>query len=163
MATHLLCKEKLRVRFSPGPLEKILQNMKILQGFKNFVLRGNAVELAVGVVIGAAFNTMIQAIVKDLLTPFIAAIAKKPDFSGMLFTINGSKFMYGDFFNAIISFLLVAVAIYFFVITPMNAIMSRTAKKGQKPDFKKCVECLSDIPFEAKRCAHCGQLQKAKE
>jgi len=137
--------------------------LKIFQGFKNFILRGNAVELAVGVVIGAAFNTMIQAIVKDLFTPLIAAVAKKPDFSNLLFTINDSKFMYGDFLNAVISFLLVAIAIYFFVVMPMNAIMSKTAKKGQKPDFKKCTECLSDIPFEAKRCSHCAQVQIIKE
>ena len=135
---------------------------KILGGFKNFILRGNAIELAVGVVIGAAFNTMIQAIVKDLMTPFIAAIARKPDFSGLFFTLNGSKFMYGDFINALVSFLLVAIAIYFFVILPMNAIMSKTSKKGKKPDFKKCLECLSDIPFEAKRCSHCGQTVKSK-
>jgi len=138
--------------------------LKIFQGFKNFILRGNAVELAVGVVIGAAFNTMIQAIVKDLLTPFIGAIAKTPNFSKLSFTLNGSTFMYGEFINALISFLLVAVAVYFFVILPMNAIMSKTAKKGQaKPTFKKCTECLSDIPFEAKRCAHCGQVQIIKE
>jgi large conductance mechanosensitive channel len=133
---------------------------KILEGFKNFILRGNAVELAVGVVIGAAFNTMIQAIVKDLLTPLIGAVAKTPNFSNLFFTLNGSRFMYGEFINALISFLLVAIAIYFFVILPMNAIMSKTAKKGQKPDFKKCSECLSDIPFEAKRCSHCGQVVK---
>jgi large conductance mechanosensitive channel len=117
---------------------------KIFEGFKNFILRGNAVELAVGVVIGAAFNSVVQAIVRDLLTPII--------------TVNFSKFNYTDLFNNLISFLLVAVAVYFFVITPMNAIMSRTAKKkGQKPSFKKCPECLSDIPFEAKRCSHCAQ------
>jgi len=129
---------------------------KIFEGFKNFLLRGNAIELAVGVVIGAAFNTMIQAIVKDLLTPFIAAIARKPDFSGLFFTINGSKFMYGEFINATISFFLVAVAVYFFVIVPMNAFMSRVNKKI--PIVKKCPECLSDIPAAAKRCAHCGQI-----
>jgi len=131
---------------------------KILKGFKDFILRGNAVELAVGVVIGAAFNTMIQAIVKDLMTPLIGAVAKVPDFSGLSFTINSSKFMIGEFINALISFLLVAAAIYFFVILPMNAIMSKTSKKGEKPIFKKCPECLSDIPAEAKRCAHCSQL-----
>jgi large conductance mechanosensitive channel len=132
---------------------------KIFEGFKNFILRGNALELAVGVVIGAAFNTMIQAIVKDLLTPFIAAIARVPDFSRLSFTINGSKFMYGDFINATISFFLVAVAVYFFVIVPMNALTERVNKKKQKkPSHKKCPECLSDIPFEARRCANCGQV-----
>jgi large conductance mechanosensitive channel len=130
---------------------------KIIQGFKNFILRGNAVELAVGVVIGAAFNTMIQAIVKDLLTPLIGAIARVPDFSVLNFTINSSKFMIGEFINTTISFLLVAVAVYFFVVLPMNAIMSKKAKAGQIPTFKKCPECLSDIPYEAKRCSHCSQ------
>jgi large conductance mechanosensitive channel len=133
---------------------------KILEGFKNFILRGNAVDLAVGVVIGAAFNGLIQGIVKDLLTPLIGAIAKVPNFSNLSFTLNGSKFLYGDLINSVISFLLVAVAIYFFVILPMNAIMSKTAKKGQKPTFQKCPECLSDIPFEAKRCSHCSQIIK---
>jgi large conductance mechanosensitive channel len=131
---------------------------KILEGFKNFILRGNAVDLAVGVVIGASFGTVVTALVKDLLTPLIGAIAKVPDFSGLTFTLNGSKFMYGELINALISFLLVAASIYFFVILPMNAFMERTIKKNQKPTIKKCPECLSDIPFDAKRCAHCGQL-----
>lgn len=132
--------------------------LKILKGFKDFILRGNAVELAVGVVIGAAFNSMIQAIVKDLLTPLIGAIARVPDFSGLSFTINDSKFMIGELINTSVSFLLVAVAIYFFVILPMNTFMERTYKKGHKPKIKKCPECLSEIPSEAKRCAHCSQL-----
>jgi large conductance mechanosensitive channel len=131
--------------------------LKIFEGFRNFILRGNAVDLAVGVVFGAAFNTMIQAIVKDLLTPLIGAVTRSSDFSGLSFTINNSRFMYGDLINAVVSFILISAVIYFFVITPMNAIMSRTAKKGQKPDFKKCPECLSDIPFKAKRCSHCAQ------
>lgn len=101
-------------------------------------------DLAVGVVIGAAFNGVVQAIVKDLLTPLI--------------TFNFSKFNYIDFFNNIVSFLLVAVAVYFFVVLPMNAFMDRTVRKNQKPTYKKCPECLSDIPVDAKRCAHCGQL-----
>ena len=134
--------------------------LKIFQGFKNCILRGNAVELAVGVVIGAAFNTMVQSIVKGLLTPLIGAIIKT-DFSKLTFTINGSKFTYGDSINGLVSFLLISTVVYFFVILPMNAIVSRTAKKkGQKPDFKKCPECLSDIPFEAKRCSHCSQIIK---
>ena len=139
-----------------GLVQKIM--LKILKGFKDFILRGNAVELAVGVVIGAAFNTMIQAIVKDLLTPLIGAVTKVPDFSGLSFTINSSKFMIGELINTLVSFLLVAVAIYFFVILPMNAFMEKTYKKGQKSTVKKCPECLSDIPAEAKRCAHCSQL-----
>jgi large conductance mechanosensitive channel len=129
---------------------------KVFEGFKNFILRGNAVDLAVGVVIGAAFSALVTALVKDLLTPLIGAIAKVPDFSGLFFTLNGSKFMYGELVNALISFLLVAIAVYFFVILPMNAFMSRINKKI--PTIKKCPECLSDIPAGAKRCAHCGQL-----
>ena len=102
---------------------------KILKGFKDFILRGNAVELAVGVVIGAAFNNLIQAIVRDLLTPLIGAFVREPNFSAMSFTINGSRFMYGDLINASMSFLLVAVAIYFFVILPMNAFMNKKDKQ----------------------------------
>jgi large conductance mechanosensitive channel len=129
---------------------------KIFEGFKNFILRGNAVDLAVGVVIGAAFSGLVTALVKDLLTPLIGAIAKVPDFSNLFFTLNGSKFMYGELINAGISFFLVAIAVYFFVILPMNAFMSRVNKKV--PTIKKCPECLSDIPYGAKRCAHCGQI-----
>jgi len=129
---------------------------KILSGFKDFILRGNAVDLAVGVVIGASFGSVVNALVKDLLTPFIGAIAKVPDFSGLTFTINGSRFMYGDLINVLISFLLIAITIYFFVILPMYMLISRTAKP--KPvTTKKCPECLSDVPLEAKRCAHCTQ------
>lgn len=114
--------------------------------------------MAVGVVIGASFGTVVTALVKDLLTPLIGAIAKVPDFSGLTFTLNGSKFLYGELINALISFLLVAASIYFFVILPMNAFMERTVRKNQKPTIKKCPECLSDIPFDAKRCAHCSQI-----
>ncbi|MCX6723245.1 MAG: large conductance mechanosensitive channel protein MscL, partial [Candidatus Staskawiczbacteria bacterium] len=126
--------------------------------FKEFILRGNAVELAVGVVIGAAFNTMIQAIVKDFLTPLIGVVAGVPDFSGLSFSINSSKFMIGELINTMVSFLLVAVAIYFFVIIPMNHFMDMNRKRGEKSALKKCPECLSSIPAEAKRCAHCSQL-----
>jgi len=129
---------------------------KALEGFKNFILRGNAVDLAVGVVIGASFGTVVSAMVKDLITPLIGAIARVPDFSSLVFTINGSKFMYGEFINAFISFFLVAATIYFLVILPMNMLISRTSKP--KPvTTKKCPECLSEIPIDAKRCSHCGQ------
>ncbi len=131
----------------------------MLNEFKQFLLRGNVVDLAVGVVIGAAFGTVVTALVSDLLTPLIAAIAKVPNFSNLFFTINGSKFMIGHFLNTIISFILVASAIFFFVVKPMNMLISRS-RKGvpADPTTKKCKECLSDIPLEAKRCSHCTQV-----
>ena len=131
----------------------------MLNEFKKFLLRGNVVDLAVGVVVGAAFGTVVNAMVSDLLTPFIAAIAKIPDFSGMAFVINGSKFMYGHFINALISFLLVSTAIFFFVVKPINVLVSRSRKEAPAdPTTKKCKECLSEIPLEAKRCSHCTQV-----
>ena len=141
----------------PGSTNKKIMP-KILEGFKNFILRGNAVDLAVGVVIGASFNGLVTAIVKDLLTPFIGIVAKVPNFSNLSFTLRGSAILYGDFINVVISFFMVAVAIYFFVILPMNAFMEKAVKKGQKSTHIKCPECLSEIPFEAKRCAHCAQI-----
>lgn len=132
--------------------------MKLLNGFKQFILRGNVVDLAVGVVIGASFGSVVTALVKDLLTPLIAAVAKVPDFSGIFFTINDSKFMIGDFINVVISFLLVAAAVYFCVIVPMNALLARARKEPPAdPTTKKCSECLSEIPLAAKRCAHCSE------
>ena len=130
----------------------------MLKEFKQFLLRGNVVDLAVGVVVGAAFGTVVTALVSDLLTPFIAAIARVPDFSNLMFTIHNSKFMYGHFINSLISFVLVAAAIFFFVVKPMNMLISRS-RKGQPadPTTKKCPECLSDVPIEAKRCSHCTQ------
>ncbi len=130
----------------------------MLKGFKQFILRGNVVDLAVGVVIGAAFGNLVTALVKDILTPFIAVIAQVPDFSGLMFTVRGSQFLYGDFLNVLISFLLVAASIYFFVVTPMNTLVSRMRKEDPvDPTTKKCPECLSEIPSEAKRCAFCGE------
>ncbi|MEI6022486.1 MAG: large conductance mechanosensitive channel protein MscL [bacterium] len=131
----------------------------MLKEFKQFLLRGNVVDLAVGVVIGAAFGTIVTALVADLLTPLIAAIAKVPDFSGMFFTIHGSKFMYGHFINALFSFLLVASSVFFFVVKPMNVLIARSRKEVPiDPTTKKCTECLSEIPIDAKRCAHCTQI-----
>lgn len=128
----------------------------MLSGFRQFVLRGNVVDLAVGVVVGAAFGAVVSAFVKDLLTPFIAAIVGKPDFSDLSFTINGSKFQYGEFINAVVSFLLITSAVYFFVVVPMNALISR-ARREPPPDptTRKCPECLSEIAIAAKRCAFC--------
>jgi large conductance mechanosensitive channel len=126
----------------------------MFKGLRDFVLRGNVVDLAVGVVIGAAFGAVVTAFVKDLLTPLIAAIAGKPDFSAFVWEVNGAKFLYGDFLNALISFLLIAAAVYYFVVLPVNSLTNRF-KKQALPDKKKCPECLSDIPVDAHKCAFC--------
>ncbi len=131
----------------------------MLKEFKQFLLRGNVVDLAVGVVVGAAFGSIVTALVTDLLTPLIAAIVKVPDFGGLIFTVNGSKFMYGHFINAFVSFLLVAGSVFFFVVKPMNILITQSKKEEHiEPTSKKCAECLSDIPLGAKRCAHCAQM-----
>lgn len=135
------------------PKEHIIS---LMNGFKQFILRGNVVDLAVGVVVGAAFGTVVNSLVKDFITPLIAAVAKTPDFSGLAFTVNGSKFMYGDFLNALISFLLIATAVYFFVVLPVNALVSRMRRQPPAdPTTKKCPECRSEIALDAKRCAFC--------
>jgi large conductance mechanosensitive channel len=129
----------------------------MLKGFQQFVLRGNVLDLAVAVVIGGAFGAVVAALVKDLLTPLIAAIVGKPDFSAIAFTVNGSQFLVGDFINSVVAFLLVAAAMYFFVVAPMNAIVARSRRGEAPPDptTKKCSECLSDVPIAARRCAFC--------
>ena len=133
-----------------------------MQGFKAFLLRGNVVDLAVAVVIGAAFGVLVSAFVKDLVTPLIAALGGQPDFGALYFTVNKSKFMYGDFFNAVIAFVIIAAVIYFFVVVPINALVARSRKEPPAdPTTKKCTECLSEIPIEAKRCAFCAQPQPA--
>jgi len=125
-------------------------------GFKQFILRGNVIDLAVGVVMGAAFGTVVSSFVKDLLTPLIAAIVGKQDFSAFKFTINGSQFLYGDLLNAMVSFLMIAAAVYYFVILPVNAVISRARKEPPAdPTTKKCSECRSEIAIDAKRCAFC--------
>lgn len=132
----------------------------MLKEFKQFLLRGNVVDLAVGVVVGAAFTTVVNAIVADILTPFISAIIKVPDFSTWSFTFRGSVFKYGHFLNTLIAFLLAATAVFFFVIKPINVLKNfrKSNKEVEKIlTTKKCKECLSDIPLEAKRCAHCAQ------
>ncbi len=127
-----------------------------MKGFKAFLLRGNVVDLAVGVVIGAAFGSVVTAMVKDLLTPLIAAVVKAPDFSGLYFTLNGSKFLYGEFVNATIAFVIVAAAVYFFVVLPINALIARARREPPAdPTTKKCPECLSEIPIGARKCAFC--------
>lgn len=129
----------------------------MLKDFKKFILRGNTVELAVAVVIGAAFGTIVNALVKDLVTPLIAAIGGKPDFSGLYFTINNSRFLYGDFINAVISFLLISTVIFFLVVQPVNKLVARMNRTttSDEPTEKKCPECLSKIPKAARRCAFC--------
>jgi large conductance mechanosensitive channel len=131
----------------------------MLAGFKQFILRGNVIDMAVGVVIGAAFATVVSAFTKDLLTPLIAALVGKPDFSAVSFSLHGSVFPVGDFINAAISFLLIAAAVYFFVVTPINALVSsmRKAPIPADPTTKKCSECLGEIPIDARRCGHCTQ------
>jgi large conductance mechanosensitive channel len=130
-----------------------------MKGFKQFLLRGNVVDLAVGVVIGAAFGSVVNSLVKGLLTPFIAAVAKQPDFSSISFTINGSKFLLGDFVNSVVSFIIIASAVYFAVVLPMNALIAKIQRedKPMQPSTRKCPECLSEIPIAARRCAHCSQ------
>jgi len=125
-------------------------------GFRQFLLRGNVVDLAVGVVVGAAFGGVVTAFTKDLLTPLIAAVAGKPDFSAIQFTINGSKFPVGDFVNAAVSFVIVAAAVYYLVVLPINALVSRARKEPPAdPTTQKCPQCLSEIPLGAKKCAFC--------
>jgi large conductance mechanosensitive channel len=129
----------------------------MLKGFKEFVLRGNVLDLAIAVVIGAAFTNVITAMVKDLITPLIGAIVGKPDFSALVVTVNGSPFLIGDFLNALIAFVLMAAAVYFFVVAPMNAWIARQ-RRGEAPvdpTTKKCPECISEVPIAARRCAFC--------
>ncbi|HEX2330175.1 MAG TPA: large conductance mechanosensitive channel protein MscL [Candidatus Angelobacter sp.] len=129
----------------------------MLKGFKQFILRGNVIDLAVAVVIGAAFGAVVTAFVTNILNPLIAAIVGKPDFSAFSATINGGVISYGLFLNALISFLLIAAAVYFFMVAPMNAWKQRAARGEPAPDptTKKCPECLSDVPIAARRCAFC--------
>jgi large conductance mechanosensitive channel len=136
----------------------------MLKGFREFLFRGNVVDLAVAVVIGAAFGAVVTALVKDLITPLIAAIVGKPDFSAFTFTVNNSKFLYGDFLNAVVSFVLIAAAIYFIVVVPMNTIQRRFKRPeaAAAPTTKECPECLSTIPIGAKRCAHCTVILPAR-
>ena len=134
----------------------------MLKGFRDFVFRGNVVDLAVAVIIGAAFNAIVGSLVKDILGGFIAAIVGKPDFSALAVDIHGGHIAYGNFLNAVIQFLMVAGVVYFFIVLPLNKISERAkALKGipppPEPTTKICPECLSEIPLGAKRCSHCTQ------
>ena len=129
----------------------------MLKGFRQFLFRGNVIDLAVAVVIGGAFGAVVAALVKDLLTPLIAALVGKPDFSAFTFEVNGSRFLYGDFINAVISFVLIAAAVYFFVVLPVNALTARMHRGEAPPDptTRKCPDCLSEVPISARKCAFC--------
>jgi large conductance mechanosensitive channel len=130
----------------------------VLSGFKKFLLRGNVVDMAVGIVAGAAFGTVVSSLVRDLLTPLIAATIKAPDFSSLSFTVRNAKFLYGDFINAVLTFLIVAASVYFFVVLPVNALMARFyPQPTAPPTTRPCPECLADIPVNARRCKFCAQ------
>ena len=129
----------------------------MFKGFKAFVLRGNVLDLAIAVVIGGAFGAVVTALVADLITPLIGAIIGKPDFSALVVTVNGSAFLIGDFLNAVLSFVLIAAAVYVFLVAPMNAWIERR-RRGEAPadpTTKKCPECISEVPIAARRCAFC--------
>ena len=128
--------------------------VKTLQDFKKFLMQGDIVALAVAVVIGTAFVALVKALVADILTPIIALIFGKPDFGALSFTINSSHFLYGDFINALIAFVAVAAAVYFFVVVPVERVRARQ-RAGADPTVKECPECTSEIPFKARRCPQC--------
>jgi large conductance mechanosensitive channel len=129
----------------------------MIHDFKKFILRGNTVDLAVAVVVGAAFGTIVKALVTDIITPLIAAIGGQPDFSKLSFTLNNSKFLYGDFLNAVIGFLIIAAVVFFLIIQPINKLTARAArnKTTPEPNTRKCPECFSEIQKAATRCAFC--------
>jgi len=133
----------------------------VLRDFKTFLLRGNVVDLAVAVVVGAAFGAVVTALVRDLLTPIIALIVGRPNFENLSFTVNSSHFRYGDFINYLISFIAIAAAVFFFVVQPINALMRRRKTQPDvESETRPCTECLSDIPAQARRCAFCTSPQQ---
>jgi large conductance mechanosensitive channel len=136
----------------------------MIKGFREFLFRGSVVDLAVAVVIGGAFGAVVASLVKDLLTPLIAAVVGQPDFSAIAFELNGSKILIGSFINAVVAFVMVGAAIYFFVVAPMNAFMARLKRGEVAPDptTKKCPECLSEVPIAARRCSFCTSPIPAK-
>lgn len=131
----------------------------MLKGFRDFMLRGNVVDLAVAVIMGAAFNAIVTSLVGDVLNPLIAATIGKPDFSGVILHVGGGAIKVGNFLNAAVSFFIVASVVYFAIVLPMNAMMACVKKPeaAAAPAMKTCSECLSEIPQAARRCAHCGQ------
>ena len=130
----------------------------MLKGFRDFILRGNVVDLAVAFIMGAAFNAIVTSMVKDVMTPLIGAVIGKPDFSSLVFKVNGSPIMLGSFLNAVISFLIVAFVVYFGMVLPINTLLAKLLPAPEAPPATKiCAECLSEIPAAARRCAHCAQ------
>lgn len=128
----------------------------MLKEFREFILRGSLVDLAVAVVLGTAFGAVVTALVKTMITPLIAAIGGQPDFSALTFKINGSVFLYGEFINALLAFVIIAAVVFFFIVKPVNALMSRRKVDTAADELtRSCPECLSDIPIAAKRCAFC--------
>jgi large conductance mechanosensitive channel len=133
-----------------------------MSGFRKFLLRGNVVDLAVAVLIGASFGAVITAFTRDFITPLLAAIGGNPDFSRLHFTVNNSRFFYGDFINFVIAFIILALIIYFLVVLPVNALMERYKPTAEEPvPVKECPECLSSIPAGARKCAFCASPQAA--
>jgi len=133
----------------------------LAQEFETFLLRGNVVDLAIGVVIGVAFNSVVTALVKDLITPLIAALGAQPDFATMSFNVHGARFRYGDFFDELITFFMIAVVVFFLVVKPMNRLVALADRfrKPAAPTTRECTECLSKIPLQARRCAYCTSPQ----
>lgn len=130
--------------------------MKLAREFKQFLLRGNVVDLAVALIMALAFFAVVSAFIADLITPLIAAIFGQPDFSNLTFTLNNSMFKYGDFINVVIAFILIAAVLFFFVVRPVNALIARSRKQPPAdPTTRKCPQCLSEIPIDARRCAYC--------
>ncbi len=129
----------------------------MLKDFRKFILRGNVIDLAVAVVIGAAFGAIVSSLVKDLVTPLVAAIGGQPNFSGLHFTVHNSTFLYGDFINSVVSFLIIAAVVFFFVVQPLNKVLAhmKPSEEVEKPSERECPECLSGIPAAATRCKYC--------
>ena len=133
--------------------------MRVLKEFKEFLLRGNLIEIAVGLVLALAFTAVVTSLVEDLITPLIAAVFGQPDFSGLTFEINDSVFRYGEFLNAVLAFVLVAAVLFFLVVKPMNALAARRA--AEEAETRECPECLSEVPVGARRCAFCTSELRA--
>jgi large conductance mechanosensitive channel len=131
----------------------------MFKGFRDFILRGNVIDLAVAVILGVAFNSIVTSLVKDVLTQLIAAVVGKPDFSSVVMKVNGTPIMIGNFLNAVLSFLIVASVVYFGIVLPLNTLLAKVKKAAPEapPSTKTCPECLSEIPLAARRCCHCTQ------